>query len=190
MYIVQFCKVVARPPADRLTSYRGQTGFSLVELMIAVAVLGILLGIAVPNFNEWINSTRVGMQADDFVSDLSLARSEAATRGLRTVVCVSTNGTSCVTAATSWENGRLMFVDSNADGLVSTGERILKYEQAAKGNTTIASTYTISLTYAPYGGLVPVTSGTFTFCSASSRAGRQVAVAATGRVNNTRTVCP
>ena len=163
----------------------------MVEILIAVAVLGILMAIATPNFNEMINRTRVGTQAEELVTDLSLARSEAATRSVRTTVCVSTDGASCVTAPTAWQSGRLVFVDSNADGGVSVGETILKYEQALRGDTTIAATgFGIGLTYGPYGGLVPATSGSFKFCSAASAVGRQIAIAATGRATVSRVACP
>lgn len=155
--------------------------------------MGILMAIAVPNFSEMINRTRVEMQAEELVTDLGLARSEAATRSLRATVCVSTDGASCVTEATAWQGGRLVFVDSNADGAVSSGEAILKYEQALRGETTIAATgfsSALRLTYGPYGGLVPATSGSFKICSAASAIGRQISLAATGRAISRRVACP
>lgn len=170
-----------------------ESGFTLIEILIAVAVLGILMAIAIPNFIEMINRTRVGMQAEELMTDLGLARSEAATRSLRATVCVSTDGASCVSSATAWQAGRLVFVDSNADGAVSVGETILKYEQALRGDTTIAATgfsSAIGLTYGPYGGLVPATSGSFKICSAASAVGRQIAVAVTGRATSSRVACP
>lgn len=160
--------------------------------MTAIAVLGILLTIAVPNFNEMISRTRVGTQAEEFVMALGLARSEAATRGLRAIVCVTTDGANCVTTATPWQSGRLVFVDANADGVAQAAE-IIKIEQALRGDTTITVTGFTSnffVTYGPYGGLVPATGGSFKFCSAASAVGRQIAIAVSGRVTSSRVACP
>lgn len=178
-------------------------GFSLIELMITVAVLGVLLAIATPNFIEMINSTRVSSQADELASNLALARSEAVTRGLRVVICISTDGQVCVSTVTPWESGRLTFVDNNADGVrtvdladptnSATNERLLRYEQPLRGNTSITQSGFSNATriaYGPYGGLVPVTAGSFRLCSAGATNGRLVSVAATGRVTTTRTACP
>jgi type IV fimbrial biogenesis protein FimT len=175
-------------------SRANEFGFTLIELMISVAIFGILLAIAMPDFNETINRTRVGMQGEELVTDLALARSEAATRSVRTTMCISSNGTSCVTAATPWETGRLVFVDNNADGAVTGTETILKYTQALRGDTTVSvagfSGGALSISYGPFGGLIPSASGTFTLCSSASSVGRQISVAATGRATNVRVVCP
>lgn len=58
-----------------------QRGFTLVELMVTVVVLGIFLSIAVPSFRSLLEAQRVKAMAYDMVADLSLARSEALKRG-------------------------------------------------------------------------------------------------------------
>lgn len=72
-------------------------GFSLIELMVVLAILGILMGIAVPNFSEWIASQRVRDTASDLHTSLMRARSEAISRGLATSVTPVTT--------TNWANG-------------------------------------------------------------------------------------
>lgn len=61
-------------------------GYSLIELMVVVAILGILMSIAVPAFSEWIASQRVRDTATDIHTSLMRARSEAISRGLNTSV--------------------------------------------------------------------------------------------------------
>jgi type IV fimbrial biogenesis protein FimT len=74
-------------------------GFTLLELMVAIAVLAILLSIAVPNYNAQIAATRLRADADNVVTALQLARSEAVTR--RTQVTVS----NLATGATVMQGG-------------------------------------------------------------------------------------
>ena len=52
-------------------------GFTLIELMVALLVLGILLGIGVPSFRDAALSSRVTGYANDMVASVQLARSEA-----------------------------------------------------------------------------------------------------------------
>lgn len=57
------------------------TGFTLVEAMVTVAVLGILLAVAIPNFSDFVRKKRLEGVAKEFVADLALARSEVIASG-------------------------------------------------------------------------------------------------------------
>ncbi len=61
---------------------RQARGFSLLELMVVVAILGILMAVAVPAFTEWIAGQRVRDSAADLHTSLMRAKSEAVSRGL------------------------------------------------------------------------------------------------------------
>lgn len=95
-------------------------GFTLVELMVTVAVLAILIAIATPSFTSVINNNRLAGHANELVASLQLARMEAVRRNARTVVCRSDNGSSCA-AGTQW-NGWITFVDVNRNGTAEAGE--------------------------------------------------------------------
>lgn len=75
-------------------------GFTLVELMVTVAVLGILAMIAVPSMTSLINGGRLKEQTEEFVAAMQLARSEAIRRNARVTICPGA-GTSC-SGSTSW----------------------------------------------------------------------------------------
>ena len=116
-----------------------QTGFTLLELMIALTVLGVLLVVASPGLGRLVDGTRLSGSSRDFVVDFSLARNEAAMRGRRVTVCSSANGATCAT--TTWNTGRLVYIDDNGAGtvgVVDAGEVILSTTPAL--NPSIVTT--------------------------------------------------
>lgn len=78
--------------ADRRTTGRpfaptAQKGFTLVELLVTVAVAAILMVVAVPNFNRMILSNRLSAAANDVVLAVNTARMEAIKRNATLLLC-------------------------------------------------------------------------------------------------------
>lgn len=94
-------------------------GFTLIELMVTIALAAIILTQAVPSFNALVQNNRLISQKNEFISALNLARSEALKRGVRVTVCASTDRTSCDT--TNWEKGWIIFSDRNGDVTLDAG---------------------------------------------------------------------
>ncbi len=109
-------------------------GFTLTEMMIALAIAGILALLAVPSFLETVRNSRLTAQTDEFLAALNLARSEALKRGVRVSLCKSADGSACATAG-GWEQGWISFVDANPplgsrDTANPNQEPILRSQQA------------------------------------------------------------
>lgn len=66
---------------------RPDRGFTLIEMMVTIAVMAIIAGIAFPNLRDFVVNNRVSTQTNEFVAVLNFARSEAIKRGADVRVC-------------------------------------------------------------------------------------------------------
>ena len=164
-----------------------RNGFTLIELIVTIAVAGILLALAAPSFQSLLISNRITAQTNDLVSDLAFARSEAIKRGVTVTACFANTPTTCG-AGINWTAGWIVFVDTGTAG-DATGDTILRTHEALRGNSTLTATVTGNhfISYFPSGTVDAAE--TFTLCNAAVQ-GRTVAISASGRVNTTPTVCP
>ncbi len=89
-----------------------QQGFTLIELMVTIAIAAILLAVAVPSFQDSIRRNRVATVAGNLVSALDNARAEAIRRAVPVYLCPSTSGTDCT--ATAWHDGWIMYFEPTA----------------------------------------------------------------------------
>ncbi len=133
-----------------------QCGFSLIELIVALSIIAILMTTAVPSFFAMIQRDQLTTQANDFISTLSFARAEAASRGTRIVVCKSAAPHSTCAGAGSWEQGWVVFTDINGDDLYTVAadgaNGILRIHEALGGNTTLRGDSNIGDSIAFQGG--------------------------------------
>lgn len=94
-------------------------GFTLIELMITLVVLGVVMAIAVPGFTGMINSSRLATQANEVVTGIQIARSEAIRLNRLVTFCGSTDGATCV-AAGDWSQWLVMRASDSA--ILHTGQ--------------------------------------------------------------------
>ena len=145
---------------------RRQKGFTLVELMTAVGLTGLLLSMAVPAMDLFVSNARQTGAINDFVSSIHIARSTAITTNSRVTLCPSATGTDCETVG--WTQGWIAFQDADSDQSVDPGETIVSTSGAAEGLTFSSGEFGLFLMYRPNGRVMNTTvngnSGEFTIC--------------------------
>mgnify|MGYP003634819119 CR=1 FL=1 len=87
--------VVAKNRLKPTTHFSRIMGFTLIELMVTVAVLAIVLTVAVPSFANMVNGNRLTSQANDILAGLILARTEAIKQNQSVIFCHSVDGANC-----------------------------------------------------------------------------------------------
>ena len=100
------------------------SGFSLVELLVVLAIAGILAAAATPAFTSIINTNRLASASNELTATLQNARMEASRRGKRVVVCPSNDGAVC-SAGSRWK-GWVAWEDTDGDAAIDVGEPILR----------------------------------------------------------------
>lgn len=163
---------------------RREAGLTLMELLVAIAVLGVLLSIGVPAFGNFAVDSRLASATNRFVSAIHLARSEAVRRNARVTLCPSGDGVSCATGG-EWAQGWIVFADLDSTGERDSGEPILAVGQGIGGGVQITGNTPVRH-YISYIGLGAtrrangaLQMGTVTLCAGTE--GRQVIISRTGR---------
>src|SRR5690606_4228088 len=99
------------PWRAELSGSRKSRGFTLLELLVTLAVAAIVLSYGVPSFIDTVRNGRAAANANDLVTALSFARSEAVKRGARVTVCASADAATCGEA---WTDGWIVIADGAA----------------------------------------------------------------------------
>jgi type IV fimbrial biogenesis protein FimT len=145
---------------------RRDSGFTLIELMIAVALVAILLATAVPALDDFTNDARQTGAINDFISSIHIARNTAITTNSRVTMCASASGANC--EAASWDSGWIVFADLNSNGSLDAGETIASASAAVDGLNIQSGEFPAALMYRPNGramtNALTGNSGEFTVC--------------------------
>jgi type IV fimbrial biogenesis protein FimT len=97
----------------------------MIELMIALAVAGVLMALAAPSFQQSMAGNRLSTAASELAGAVQLARSEAVRANRRVSLCRSSDGSACSGISTSWP-GWIVFVDTDGDGVRGANEPVVK----------------------------------------------------------------
>lgn len=165
-------------------------GFTLLELMVTIAVAAILTAVAAPGLRALLQANRAASQANEFLSALSLARSEAITRGLPASICPTTDEASCADDA-DWSTGWLVFVDAQpAVGQLDAGDTLLRVFPPLEAGASLTGPAT-AVSYAPGGFLTGTATMDFGLAipGCTGDHGRQISIAPAGRAVVSHTAC-
>jgi type IV fimbrial biogenesis protein FimT len=115
-------------------------GFTLIELVVTIAVLAILLGIGIPSLSNFIQSNRVSGHANGMVSALHFARSEAVNRSEAVRFCPVNEANDDCREDGDWAAGWVALVQSGADA-----GQVLRVWQSVPGSLSLEHSSTGAL---------------------------------------------
>jgi type IV fimbrial biogenesis protein FimT len=155
-------------------------GFTLIELMIAITIMGIIAAMTYPSFSSLWVSNRLYVLANNLVSTIDYARFEAQRQNGYVGICSSSDSSTCSgSSGTSgnWTNNYFVYQDSNSNQVFDSNERIMRIvNNKTKQGDVISSTQGNII----FDGLGQTTATTFTVCNSKSTVSYQITLSSSG----------
>lgn len=126
---------------------RGVGGFSLIEMLVAITLAGILTTVGVSSYQNIATSYRISGEINELLGDMQFARAEAIKEGQMVKICISSNAGAGGTpdcdgdTASGWHSGWIVFpVTSPAQAAPNGAPSVLRAQTAFGGHDTLADT--------------------------------------------------
>lgn len=160
---------------------RFSRGFTLIEMLIALAIAAILAAVAIPSFATMEQNAARRTALNNFWHAIFLARSEAIKRNAVVAICKSNDGQSCDNNADDWSMGWIVFdnLDHDEPAQRDDAEPILRAYPAWPTGHITANRKNKTFSFRPT--TQGAVNGTIVFCNANGQAAEAIIISHTGR---------
>lgn len=145
---------------------RKEKGFTLVEVIVTMAISVLMLSMAVPSMSTFLSNSRQSAAINDFVASVRMARSTAIEANTDVTICPSASGRNC--ESVGWHEGWIVFKDLDNNQAVDDNDTIVRIYDRASGVAIYPSQTDPFLRYRPNGRIVHQqisgSAGDFTVC--------------------------
>lgn len=159
---------------------KNNKAFTLIELMISLSIIGLLLGVALPQYGKFVDRNKIKAESMQLRVTLQLGRKTAISEYKKVTICPSNSNT----CSKNWSEGYIAFIDLNEDRQLNADEKLLY-----RGNVDDD----IKLRFRAFGrtssfqwhqtGITNHQNGTFEFCfKQDPKLSRALIVSKAGRV--------
>lgn len=123
-------------------------GFTLIELMVALAVAAVLLTLGLPSFQASLRSNRLATANNELIASIAMARSEAMRSNRGAGICATGDGASC---GADWNAGWLVWGDDNRNGALDAGEVVTRHVQGHPALNLVTESGVTSIAFSARG---------------------------------------
>ena len=151
-------------------------GFTLIELLIALSIIAILFGVALPAYSNVIAAAHASDAHSSLLASLMTASHKGALTGRHAVLCPSVDGAACAGASFDWSRGWIVFLDSNGNRERGSDETLIQHAPALDERVHLRSTAGRTRIVFQGNGGNAGSNVTFTLCDARGPAKAQTLV--------------
>lgn len=153
---------------------RLQTGYTLIELMVTIAILSIIIGVVMPGARGFINHSMLSKEVNELSALARLARFKAMEEQIEVVLCPTQDYSDCIS---NWTYAKMAFIDLNGDGDRDSDENLLGSTEKLRSSISVTAPNQ-SIIFDNRGG-ANITS-TLIFCDETAKANKAVGLIING----------
>lgn len=157
---------------------RTSRGFTLLDLLISIAIASLLLGIALPSYSHLISKSKVRALQTDVIRALAFAKTHSVNTGKLTTICGIDMQQRCIKDDIQQ---LAVFIDTNKNAVIDEGEDLLQMTQLSLESIYLRASFGNEYIRFTYSGAAKQ-SGSFIYCSEKHpRHSRRIIVSMPGR---------
>ncbi|MDM3871255.1 GspH/FimT family pseudopilin [Porticoccus sp. W117] len=156
------------PANHRKTSHRNNSGFTLIELMISLAIMAILLAAAVPAMMDFLERNQSRAIISEVRNLVALARENAVHHGCHTIMCPSDDRVQC---SRNMDAPVMVFSDCNRNREIDGDDELYRVMQPLPENSQLHWSFSAGRRYIQMTpqGHTNSTFGSLIYCPASGK---------------------